>query len=400
MTGDTVDSNSSMIAQKLREHGFDVDCKITVGDDLDQLTGMMGRLSEQYALLLINGGLGPTADDLTAEALVNLTRSELRLNPLAEAHLEKWCADRGIAVNKANRKQALMPPEATIIANPIGSAVGISVDHNNCLLLCTPGVPSELRLMLDEQIVPLLQKRFPQARGKTIRRLRLFGVGESSLQQIISEKISDWPETVTLGFRVQMPLVELKLESEPDSDPALQHWCEERLREVLGDNIIGENDQTLAEVLVSELVQRGRTITTAESCTGGLIAAEITRIPGASEVYEAGFVSYSNTIKHKLLGVSESILNEHGAVSEPVVLEMASGALARSGADYAIAVSGIAGPDGGSVEKPVGTVWIAWGSRENLRARKFNMPLGRVLFQQMVAARAMDLVRRDVMGQQ
>lgn len=399
MTGDTVDSNSSMIAQKLREHGFDVDCKITVGDDVDQLTEMMIHLGDQYSLLLVNGGLGPTADDLTAEALAKLTKSRLRLNPLAEAHLEKWCAERGITVNEANRKQALLPPEATIIENPIGSAVGISVNYNNCLLLCTPGVPSELRLMLDEQIVPLLRKRFPQARGKRIRRLRLFGVGESALQQIISEEIPDWPESVTLGFRVQMPLVELKLETEPDCDPALPHECEKRLREVLGDRIIGENDQTMAEVLVAELEQRGRTITTAESCTGGLIAAEITRVPGASAVYEAGFVSYSNFIKHKVLGVSEAVLDEHGAVSEPVVLEMAAGALAKSGADYVVAVSGIAGPDGGSVDKPVGTVWIAWGSAENLRARQFNMPLGRILFQQMVAARAMDLVRRDLIDQ-
>ena len=276
--------------------------------------------------------------------------------------------------------------------------MGFQVRHNDCEIYCTPGVPSEMRAMLQQEIIPGLLRRFPAIEPIAITRFKLFGIGESSLQQMISDQFPDWPAGVELGFRAGLPLLEIKLATRSRHYDALkQHWLE-RLQSLVGDYIIGPDDTSLAQCLVEELSARGLQISTAESCTGGLIASQLVEIAGASKVFEAGYVTYSDTIKRSALGVSPDTLAAHGAVSEAVVREMALGACARSGAELGIAVSGIAGPEGGSPEKPVGSVWIAWGYREAIMARFFQIPGDRKFFQTLVAAIALDLVRRTVQG--
>jgi nicotinamide-nucleotide amidase len=398
MAGHIVDSNSAMIADKLSEHHYSIYRKITVGDNLNLLKEEIEQRSKNADVLIINGGLGPTTDDLTAQALAEVTGSPLIENTIALTHLENWCERLSFSLTAENRKQAILPEAVSIIPNPIGSAVGFAIDYQQCLIICTPGVPRELEIMLEQSIIASISERFPTSNKSSTLRLQTFGLGESSLQGIINQSFSDWPKAIDIGFRAAYPLLELKLTIQREGDIPLRSQWLERLKKEIGQYIVGENDISLPELVVNLLQKNRYQLTTAESCTGGLIASQITSVAGASTVFEAGFVTYSNTIKNQVLSVDQSILNEHGAVSEPVVLAMANNALAISQADYAIAVSGIAGPDGGTAEKPVGTVWIAWGENGSLKTKKLQLSVPRQWFQKMVAAMSLDLIRREILG--
>ena len=398
MTGDTVDSNSAMIAQSLAVQGFDVAHKVTVGDDIDLIVAELDKLAAIYPAIIINGGLGPTVDDLTSEALSMLTAQPLAENAEALAHVNEWCERRGVAANAANLKQTLLPVSSSVLANPVGSAVGISLRYKECLLLCTPGVPPELAAMLEGSVLSALQTGFPDATARLVRRLKLFGMGESSLQQIIADQCPHWPSEVVVGFRAGAPLLELKLEIEDEAHLPLRDKCEVELRQVVGDFIVGENDDTLGAIVIALLQQQNKQLTLAESCTGGMIASNITAISGASSVFGAGFVSYSNAVKASVLGVDAALIDAHGAVSEPVARAMAEGALNRSAAHCVIAVTGVAGPGGGTDDKPVGSVWVAWGGVDNINSHLFHYPVGRKMFQTMVSALALDLLRRYLLG--
>ncbi len=397
MSGDTVDSNSSMIARRLDELAVDISRKVTVGDDPEQLLEELRAMTAGADLVIVNGGLGPTVDDLTAEVVARAAGVGLEQHPQAVAHLESWCAGRGLALNAANLKQAMLPAGCAVIDNPVGSAVGFEVQVGRCRVICTPGVPGELRRMLDG-ILRDLAARMGRPLERDILRLQTFGIGESSAQQLIADNIPDWPEQVELGFRAGAPQLEIKLVVDRAADLPARDACLQRLRELFGDHIIGEGDAGLAETAIDLLRQRGATLATAESCTGGLIASMLTGVAGASDVFHAGFVTYSNAMKTAVLGVPGAVLEEYGAVSEPVVRAMALGAMDKAGADFAIAVSGIAGPGGGSEDKPVGTVWLAWGDRQNLHARRLLWPVERRLFQTMVAAAGLDMIRRQLLG--
>jgi nicotinamide-nucleotide amidase len=368
-----------------------------VGDEVSLLQEELGAMAASSDLVIVNGGLGPTIDDLTAEILASVAGVPLEEHPRAVEHLEGWCARRNLQLNEANLKQAMLPRGAAIVDNPIGSAVGFELTLGECRVICTPGVPGELAAMLDI-IVADLAGRLSQTPGRNILRLQTFGLGESTAQQIISDAVDDWPDEVELGFRAGAPQMEIKLSVQNDNALPAQQRCRELLESLVGDHIIGEGDTLLAGRVLQLLRDRGATLSTAESCTGGLIASMLTRIPGSSDGFHAGFVTYSNDIKAAVLGVAESTLAQHGAVSEPVVREMALGAMEQSGADYAIAVSGIAGPDGGSDEKPVGTVWLAWGNRDTIRTRNLCWPVERTLFQTMIAAAGLDMLRRMLLG--
>ncbi len=406
MSGDTVDSNSATIARRLAVLGLAVARKTTLGDDPKALVAELTAMAGGAEVIIVNGGLGPTVDDLTAAVVAEAAGLPLAEHPEALAHLERWCAGRGLPLDGANRKQALLPAGCTILPNARGSAVGFAVDlrvnTGSCRVYCTPGVPGELATML-EPVCEDLTARWPGLPAVDILRLQTFGLGESTAQQLIAddgagEGAAPWPAAVSLGFRAGAPQLEIKLAVTDPAAGADRDACLARLDALFGDHIIGRGDATLAGVLLELLRERGLTVTTAESCTGGAIAAALTRIPGSSAGFEAGYVTYSNAIKTRTLGVGEDTLATHGAVSEAVVREMALGALAQSGADLAVSVSGVAGPDGGTPAKPVGTVWLAWGDREQLDTVCLHWPVERTLFQTMVAALALDLLRRRLLG--
>lgn len=401
MSGDIVDSNSAMIAQQLKEIGLEVKRKVTVSDDLDLLVEELKHISQHSDVLIVNGGLGPTIDDMTAQALAKAAGVDLVEHPDALEHLKSWCEYRRFPMSAQNLKQTILPQGCDVIANPIGSAVGFKLIVNDCAIYCTPGVPPELKMMMREQIIPALNSQLPENISHHVTRLQSFGLGESTIQKLIDEQMPDWPSAIELGFRASMPLMEVKLTTRSKEALAEQLVWQEKLINMLGAhyfNTVSDKPLQLADMVLSALNEKQLTLTTAESCTGGLIASEITKISGASSVFEAGFVTYSNSIKEKLVAVDSAILNEHGAVSEQCVKAMVRGAIATSGADIGVAVSGIAGPNGGSEQKPVGTVWIAWGSAENLKTTCLLITGHRQYFQHSVANIALDLVRRFLIG--
>jgi nicotinamide-nucleotide amidase len=403
MVGDIVDTNSVMLAQSLKDHGAELTRKVTLGDDFDCLVAEIEHISQQADVLIINGGLGPTEDDLTAVALAKVVGLPLEENQQALQHLETWCAKRGFRLEGANRKQAVLPQGIEIIANSIGSAVGFSMVHNGCLIICTPGVPSELKVMWADEILPLLKPRLPNLDKVKTLKLHLFGIGESAIQNYFHNQLADWPQEIEIGYRAASPLVELKLTTRSLAAEKLLPSWHAKITHLLTGHILEfselapQEPASIAKCLVDLLVAHKQTITTAESCTGGLIAANLTRIAGSSQVFEAGYVTYSNRIKSQLLKVNEKTLIEHGAVSQVVVEEMAKGALLASGSDWVVAVSGIAGPGGGSEEKPVGTVWLCWGSAAKLKTKCLVYPTNRVNFQRFIANACMDLVRREIL---
>ncbi len=398
MTGVTIDSNSARVAQSLSKLGLIVTAKTTVGDEFEQLVSELKRLAKSADLIIMNGGLGPTVDDLTARAVARAANVEIVLNDDAMTHLITWCdAGNARVLNDANRKQAHLPAGCEILPNSRGSAVGFRIELDGCLICCTPGPPSELQAMLSDYIMPLLAQRFADAKSVRQSRYHLFGIGESRMQQWMSDKFPDWPEQIDLGFRAGLPTLEIKLTSSgSDMDGLHDEWRDKLVREVSG-YIVSTGDENLQTATVNLLRKKQKRITTVESCTGGLIASMLTSVAGASDVFDAGFVTYSNQMKNKMVGTSECLLETHGAVSEQVARAMVAGGLAVSGADIGVAVTGIAGPDGGSEDKPVGTVWVSWGYANNIHTQKFFVPARRHVFQSLVAALALDLIRREIM---
>jgi nicotinamide-nucleotide amidase len=397
MTGDIVDSNSAVMAQVLKDIGLGIHRKVTIADDLALFVSEITYMASTSDILIINGGLGPTVDDLTAQALALTIGEVLKQHPQALAHLTRWCQQRGAELNGPNLKQTILPQGCQIIANKNGSAVGFSVRYKNCDIYCTPGVPHELKTMLKEQIIPAISETLPKDVITDITRLQVFGLGESSLQKIIDQQLSDWPTEIELGFRAGMPLLEVKLTINTKKGLALKSLWRKKLTNVLGDHLIGEikgKPKSLAEHLLRQLQQHSLKITTAESCTGGLIASKLTEVSGSSISFEAGFVTYSNEMKTAMLDVPNYLFEQYGAVSEAVVIAMAKGSLLKSNADLTIAVSGVAGPNGGSDDKPVGTVWFAWGSIDNIKTQCLLLPYKRHQFQQFSAAIGIDLLRR------
>ena len=315
MSGDTVDSNSALIAQRLGEVGIGIYRKVTVGDDVELLQTELAAMAATADLVIVNGGLGPTIDDLTSEILAAVAGVPLQEHPRAVAHLQQWCDRRNLHLNAANLKQAMLPTGAAIVDNPIGSAVGFEMTLGDCRIICTPGVPGELAAMLDA-IVVALAARLQRAPGRNILRLQTFGLGESTAQQIISDAVANWPQEVELGFRAGAPQMEIKLTIDSAAAGAAQQQCRDKLKQLFGDHIIGEGEITLPQSVLQLLRERSASLTTAESCTGGLIASMLTRIPGSSDGFQAGFVTYSNAIKQSVLGVSAKTLTEFRAVSE------------------------------------------------------------------------------------
>ncbi|MEW6998307.1 CinA family nicotinamide mononucleotide deamidase-related protein [Colwelliaceae bacterium BS250] len=398
MSGDIIDTNSVYIAQELKNLGIELDRKVTVGDNLELLKAELESISQQADIVIVNGGLGPTVDDMTAQALAEMSNKPLTLHPVALQQLQDWCLKRKYKLTEPNMKQAILPQGCGIVYNPLGSAPGFAITHNECLIICTPGVPVELKAMLSDSILANIAQKIPAKLQTVTQKLKVFGIGESGLQKMINESFPDWPASIELGFRAGMPLLEVKLTSRTSTSNELRSQWYQKLQQLLGQHIVCIGEGSMAEVVVAELNTQQKKITTAESCTGGMIASQITNVAGSSMVFEAGFVTYSNKMKSTLVNVSADTLALHGAVSEAVVREMVLGALAISAADYAVSVSGVAGPDGGSDDKPVGTVWLAWGDKNTIYSQQLHIPAGRIYFQKFVSTIALDLIRRLLKG--
>jgi nicotinamide-nucleotide amidase len=394
LNGRTVDTNAAYIAGQLRTVGIPVVSVYSVGDEEPAIRRKLALAAEEADVLILTGGLGPTDDDLTRQAIAGFLGVDLVLREDLLAILRQFFDRRGIEMPARNAIQACVPRGATAIENPVGTAPGIRAECAGKLLFAMPGVPSEMWHMLDTLVLPELQ-RLAAGQVIAVRRLRCFGAGESTIAEMIGDAMRRGRNplvncTVHLGV---ITLEVMAMAAGASEAEAMATREEQSLRAILGDLVYGSGTQTLAEVVGERLAETGGTLAVAESCTGGLIASLITDVPGSSRYFTYGWVTYSNTAKQTELMVPPEMIEEYGAVSDQVARAMAQGARRRAGADYAIGLTGIAGPGGGSELKPVGLVYIAVDSRDGAETSRYVFSSDRSSVRWRAAQTALNMLR-------
>jgi nicotinamide-nucleotide amidase len=373
LIGQVVDTNSAWMAEQLNLLGLQVHQITSISDQRNHILSALALAAQRANVILITGGLGPTNDDLTKPTLCEYFDTPLVFHQATYDHIEQLFRQRGYAMSEVNRHQADVPQSCTVIPNANGTAPGMWFEHEGIIYISMPGVPFEMKPMMLNEILPRLLKRFE---GSFIlhRTILTQGIGESLLAETIEAWESALPANIRLAYLPQPGIVRLRLTATGDNKQALAAMLQnqiEKLLQIIPDLIFGFNDDSLEAVTGKLLLQKHRTVSTAESCTGGYLAHLITSVGGSSAWYQGSVVAYHNRIKMQTLAVPENMLEEHGAVSRQVVEAMADGMRKSFGTDYALSVSGIAGPDGGSDEKPVGTTWIALSTAQGVTSRKF-----------------------------
>lgn len=393
LNGELADTNTATIASMLEEEGYRLGEAVTIGDDIDAIAGALQRLAGVYGLVLVTGGLGPTEDDRTARAAAKAFGRTLSLDQEALQQIRKRFAAWNRAMHPRNEKQAMLPAKSRVLANSRGTAPGFRITTNTgSTLFFFPGVPTEMRPMLEEYVLPFLRETEAQPVPRAGRLLTVFGLAEPEVEARLAEETL--PSAVTLAFAVEMPFVQVKFRAEGNNAARQVDRAELMARKALGDFIVGIGNQTLAETTVKLLTASKLTLALAESCTGGMIARQITDQPGASAILERGAVTYANSAKRDWLGVAEEILQGPGAVSAACAEAMARGIRAAANTDIGLAVTGIAGPAGGTADKPVGTVFLAMVSPRGPKVQRFHFPGDRHQVRLRTTCMALDWLRR------
>lgn len=399
LIGQIVDTNSAWMAQQLNAIGVKIQKISTISDDLDEIKTEIESAEANADVILVTGGLGPTKDDVTKKALAEHYRCGLTFHSIVEEHIKKLFATFGKEITELNRQQASLPSACTPLQNDNGTAPGMWFEQNDTILVSMPGVPYEMKGIMKDHVLPRLKKQFdlPPIVHRTVLTT---GMGESWL----SERIEDWedalPTNIKLAYLPSPGRVRLRLSASGNDELQLRKQIDHqvgKLHELIPELIYGYDEATLEEVIGELLLERNATIGTAESCTGGNIAHRITSIAGSSRYFLGSIVSYANAVKTAQLGVIEGDIMEHGAVSEVVVRQMAEGARRRLNVDYAVATSGIAGPDGGTDEKPVGTVWIAVVTPKVTVAKRFQFGANRVRNIEVSTTSALNMLRKQLL---
>jgi nicotinamide-nucleotide amidase len=411
LLGFVVNTNAAEMGQLLAEAGVRVRRAGTVGDDPADVRQAVRAALDRTGTLIVTGGLGPTRDDLTKHAVAEVFGRRLVRDPAIAAQLAEWFARRGIPMAPENLGQADVPEGATVLPNPRGTAPGLWIeDGHGRRAILLPGVPKEMRGLLESEVIPRLQRpRGQEAEGgddqttadtQTVIRsltVRTAGIGESSLHQKVGDLDGALPAGLTLAWLPGAHGVDLRLTAWQVPDAEARAALEKGaavLEQRAAPHVYGRDGADLAQVVLGLLEARGLTLAVAESCTGGLLGARLTAVPGSSRVFLGGVVAYANDVKLGLLGVSADDLAAHGAVSEVVARALAEGAARSCGAGAALAITGIAGPDGGTDAKPVGTVWIALRLADATRAFHYVLPGDREDIRRRAAQLALDLLRR------
>ena len=394
LLGFAVNSHCSYIGRQLAGVGLRLDLQTTVGDDRAGIRTAVAAALGRSEVVIITGGLGPTSDDFTRDVVAELLgRKLVRDDAIAAAIAERF-RKRAICMPESVNVQAMVPVGAQVLPNENGTAPGLAIEHEGKLVLLLPGPPRELRPMFEQYVLPVLKQHFGQEPAFACRVLKVVGLAESLVEEKVAPVLADLKH-VNLGYCATMGQVEVRVISclESTADEA-----EKRIRSVLGEHIFGAGDDRLEEVVVKMLVAARKTIAVAESCTGGLIANRLTNVSGASETFINGVVAYSNESKVRLLGVREETLKTHGAVSEEVAREMAEGVRTRSGTDFGVSTTGIAGPTGGTPEKPVGLVYIGFATPKRTDVRRHMLLFDRETFKFFASQIALDLVRSELLA--
>ena len=400
-SGQVVDTNAAHIARVLMENGFTLNRHSAVGDDLASLVTLMRDVGARADIAIVTGGLGPTTDDLTAAAAASAANVQLELDEAAQASMHAWFRKRGFDPTTADNKQAMLPQGALCLKNDAGTAPGFAVQINRCRFYFLPGVPHEMKRMLQELVVPDIYER--QGQGRMVqegRILSVFGIGEAALSDRLQGFDSVFPD-VRLGFRAVFPTLQVKLFARGSEPAPLNRRMEDAvswISDKLGHVIFSTEGRSLEATVGQLLASRKETVAVAESCTGGLISHLLTNEPGSSDYFLLSTVTYANQAKIGVLGVSEATLAAHGAVSEETVREMAAGVRRLSGATYGIATSGIAGPGGGTPEKPIGTLCVGISSCEATDSAIYRFSFdNRGMNKQIFAAITLETLRQKLL---
>jgi nicotinamide-nucleotide amidase len=407
LLGRVLNTLQQWICRQLADAGYVVARQTCVADDGPQIQTAVRESLSRADLVITTGGLGPTSDDLTRDVIARMLGLELKPDAETLRRIGQFFAQRLRVMPASAKAQAMVPAGARILHNDHGTAPGLAIkirpnpfrpDGRLAWLILLPGPPRELRPMFSESVIPLLLREFPPATKFVCRILNTTGLGESLVEEKIAGPLQKLVEGgLELGYCARIGEVEVRLGARGGHAENIIHEAEEIVRRLLGPLIFSVGDEPLEETVVRMLTERSKTVAVAESCTGGLIAHRLTNVPGASVVLKYGLVTYSNEAKTDLLGVDAAALSQHGAVSEPVARAMAEGARLRCGADYALSVTGIAGPGGGSEAKPIGTVFVALAEGgKTVVERHFN-PYDRETFKFAASQQALDLLRRALL---
>lgn len=405
LAGQIVDTNAAWLGNRLIDAGFEMQRRTTVGDRLSDLVCVFEERSQHADIILVNGGLGPTADDLSAQAMAQAMSVELVENEQWLAVLTQWFRSRNLELSASNKKQAMIPKGATVIDNPVGTACGFRVQFNRAWLFFTPGVPHEFKQMVDQQFIPFIGSQSDQTCKVTVSKLLTLGMGESPMAELL-ESLS-WPQGITLGYRSYMPYLELKLIGR-DISESMQQQAVEQAKHILADTLVAQNKDTLAEEVHHLLHNSGQSLAIAESLTGGEISSQLVAFAGSSRYFRHAIVSYCNAAKMHILKVQKETLDAQSEVSLACVAEMAIGTAQLIGegsqlqyADYAIATSGMAGPSGGSAKIPIGTVVLAIKAKDKVYCQKIAISANRsrAYIRELAVAVALDMLRRAILLQ-
>jgi nicotinamide-nucleotide amidase len=402
LIGQVVDTNSAWMAQELNKNGLWVSRRVAVGDTREDIWKALDEESGRSSVILITGGLGPTADDITKPLLRDYFGGNMVVDESALANV-KWIFERVLKrpMLERNLQQAEVPDTCSVIQNRRGTAPGMWFEKDGCIFVSMPGVPYEMKGMITDAVLPALQQRFslPHIAHRT---LLTAGIGESFLAEHIKTFEEALPPSIKLAYLPNYGMVRLRLTSRSEDLRTLDAELDKQfgmLKTLVAEWMVIDEDISLQEAVGRLLVSKGKTLGTAESCTGGYIAHLITSIAGSSRYFKGSVVSYANDIKTNLLHVGQQTLDSNGAVSEATVREMLSGALSTLNTDFAVATSGIMGPDGGTPEKPVGTVWIAVGDRQHIVARKMSFRFDRQRNIELTATNALNMLLNTIRGQ-
>jgi len=400
LLGRTLNTHQQWLGRQLADRGYVVSRQVTVADEGRAIQQAVRESLGRADLILVTGGLGPTSDDLTRELIAEVLGKPLREDPAIVAELRRYFAARNRPMPARNLVQAQVPEGARVLANRNGTAPGLAMKvaagERAQWLILLPGPPRELQPMFLEQVVPLLERELP-AEGFVCHTLRTSGLGESALAELIDAPLQPLiAEGLELGYCARPGLVDVRLAARGGAAAGIVARAEALVLPLLAGHVYADDEVDLETTLIRELTERGQTLALAESCTGGLLAHRLTNVPGASAVLLAGLVTYANAAKERFAGVPAELLAAHGAVSEPVARALAEGARRATGADYAVAITGIAGPGGGTPDKPVGTVFLAVSDAAGTDVIPQRHQFDRVTFKEVTTQQALNLLWRRV----
>lgn len=405
MLGRVLNTHQQWLCRQFADRGYSVNRQVAIDDSGPAIEGAVREALARAELIVVTGGLGPTSDDRTRDLIAALLGRTLHEDASVVAHIDGFFKSRKRPMPSSTRIQAMVPEGAQVLMNANGTAPGLVIEpgpgnNSACrLLVMLPGPPRELRPMFTNQVIPILAEHFPLPAPFVCRTLKTTGMGESQVEERVAGSLKHLTDVgMDLGYCARIGEVDVRFVGHGAQAQQQVSDAERIVRELLGPLVFAADDEQLEETIVRLLTDRKQTLALAESCTGGAIGNRITNVPGASAVFLAGLITYSNDAKQQFLGVRTETLAAYGAVSEETAKEMAEGARLKTGADFAISVTGIAGPGGGTPEKPVGTVWIGIASASGASAqRRFNA-FDRETFKSVTSQHALDLLRRKILG--